>query len=199
MDNTFVTGGTTYFTGLETGKSHLFGNGTPTESNYVEVPGIDRYYGEISGYQPVAGGSVDIELKRAVFGVKFIITGMSKGVGNLTISCPGVTTTTSQNGETDAVIRCFSDLRSCWQNDQATLPINVSYAMNDSEWVGDDGTLSWTQDVIFKRNYLTTITVNVSFPKGKVEFNLEETLLNENVINLGIGNNGFIDVVVNPN
>lgn len=198
LENTFVTGGATYFTGLESGNAHLIGGGTPTESNYSSVPGIDRYYGEVSDYRPVAGGSVNIDLKRVVYGVKFVITGMSEGVGNLTVECPGVTVTSDRNGETDAVIRCFSDIKSCWQEDLVTMPVTVKYEMNGLEWVGEDGDLVWTQDVAFKRNYLTTITVNVTFPKGKVEFGLEETLLDENEINLGIGNNGFIDIVVNP-
>lgn len=199
MDNVFVTGGETYLTGLASGDAHIFGCGTPTDQNFTAVPALDRYYGEISDYQPVVGGTVDIELKRAVYGVKFVVTGMAENVGNLTITCPGVTSTTSNNGETEPVIRCFNDLFTAWDDDQVTLPVNVTYAMNGLEWVGDDSDLSWDQDIVFKRNYLTTITVNVTFPKGKVEFNLEETLLNENEIDLGIGDNGFIDINVNPN
>lgn len=199
MDNVFVTGGETYLTGLASGNAHVAGCGTPTDQNFTQTPALDRYYGETSGYQPVAGGSVNIELERAVYGVKFVVTGMVENIGNLTITCPGVTSTTSKNGESEPVIRCFNDQYTAWKDDQVTLPVNVKYAMNGLEWVGDDSDLSWDQDIVFKRNYLTTITVNVTFPKGKVEFNLEETLLNENEIDLGIGENGFIDINVNPN
>lgn len=198
LDNKFVTGGSVYLTGLASGNAHLIGGGAPTETNYETTPGLDRYYGETTNYQPITGGSVDITLKRAVYGVKFIVNGMSDGIGYLSVSCPGVSLRTSKNCETDAVVRSFDNLRTCWSSGQATLPVNISYSMKGLEWVGDDGSLEWNENVVFKRNYLTTVTINVSFPKGKIEFNLEETLLDENEIDLGIGNNGFIDIVVNP-
>lgn len=196
--NEFITGGTNCLTGLESGSAHIAGGGTPTDNNFIETPQIERYYGEISNYQPITGGTVNIELKRVIFGAKFIITGMVDNVGELTVSCPGASFITKNNGETESIIRSFANLRDCWLNDQSTMPVEVLYSMKGSEWVGKEGDLSWSQNIVFKRNYLTTITINISFPKGKIEFNLEETLIDDNDIDIGIGDHGFIEIVVNP-
>lgn len=63
----------------QAGLSGLEGGYTYLTANWYNRPNTDRYYGVISGFQPTANSTINIEMKRTVFGVKFIAAGLTEG------------------------------------------------------------------------------------------------------------------------
>lgn len=123
-------------------------------------PNVDRYYGEVSNYTPSENGKVSINMKRVAFGVKIISEGLTEGSLKITLEdAPDMfiiyPTTDSQD------IFTFKNVYpkgNTWTADDysETIPVSVS-------WEKADGALVplVTQDITFKRNKLTTITVKV--------------------------------------
>jgi len=54
------------------GITHLKSVSNPTSSNAVDYASVNRFYGETDQYVPVVNGTVEIYLKRVVFGAKFV-------------------------------------------------------------------------------------------------------------------------------
>ena len=200
VTNSFVNSSTVYLSGLLSGSAHLKGlSYTPTKTNATNYPSIDRFYGVVSGYVPVENGVVSIPLKRMVFGLKYSVSGMVDGCGTIEITNPTDTYSFVTNGDSDERLYSFYDIKSAYDADQGDITLNVKYIMNDSTWAGYLSSNEWNQTVTVKRNYLTTLSIALDFPKGTISFNTEETLIDDNNINIGIGSGGFIDVIVDPN
>lgn len=133
-----------------------------TNTENVHIPNVERYYGELTAYIPVESKSVSINMKRVSFGVKVITEGLTEG--KITISLKG--------GEPIYIIHPGTEV-----NDMFTFQNTNSY-LDPMSWTKDDYTetisvsMTWektdgalvplvTQDITFKRNKLTTITVKV--------------------------------------
>jgi len=194
LGNKFVLG-TTKLTGLQSGNAHLKGT-TPTTSNYVKMPSIARYYGETMDYIPTKNGKVTIALKRTVFGARFIIKGIQED-GALSASCGDLwSKTSSQDDEGVEMMYSYSDVYDCWKNEShQTYTVKASYTTTRGEkW-------DWDKNVTFKRNVMTTVTINVNVDHyllyGSIGFS-EEPLNGENYIDLGINGDGIIDTPVEP-
>lgn len=131
------------------------------ECRHFFVPNTDRYYGEISGYKPIEEGKVSINMKRVVFGVKFIAEGLTEG--RLKICIKDAPELYIKYGETEVEdIFTFQNSNSTstlgWTQDSYTETIPVSIY-----WEKADGAIVplVSQDVTFKRKTLTTITIKV--------------------------------------
>lgn len=130
------------------------------ENTTFSRPNMDRYHGELNGYIPSENSQVLVEMKRVVFGVKIIAIGLTEGelltsienAPQLAIVYPASETTeiisfTNAPGKTD------------WTHDDYTETAPVSFS-----WKKSDGNIIplLTQNITFKRNRQTIITVIVS-------------------------------------
>lgn len=128
----------------------------------VERPNMDRYYGEVIGYSPLENGAVSINMKRVVFGVKIITDGLTEGILKITLKDSPDMVIQYPNTEIQDIFT-FSNSGSygnfnAWTSDDytETIPLSVSWGKADGATVP-----LVTQDITFKRNKLTTITVKV--------------------------------------
>lgn len=197
LENKFITGTTTYLSGLGSGKAIL----KKGDASYASVsnPSIERYYGEVAEYTPVKNGTVNIPLKKTYFGSKLVVKGDLDGM--VTVTCKIGSTqiwsvnTTEELGE-EGSIYSYSDVYDCWENESnLSATITMTYDSNR----GDYWDLSNSKTITFKRNVMTTITVNVTPDYSSGSFNVsEEELEEENYIDFGINDEGELDITVNP-
>ena len=196
IGNKFIIGTTTYLSGIKKGNAHLASVATPSTSNSNAYASVNRFYGETTDYEPTDGGQVTIELKRVVFGAKFVITGVQEGT--LEASCGSFwSKTTTVDDEGTAVIYSYPDVYDCWLN-ESNLTETVTLKFTSDR--GKLWDLSSTTTVTFKRNVLTTVNINVSPDLSSGTFTLTEEALEEdaNYIDLEINTDGVIDTPVNP-
>jgi len=196
LNNAFITGATTYLSGLGDGMAVL-----KTGDSYSSFlrPSIERYYGEVTDYTPVKNGTVNIPLKKTYFGSKLIVNGDLDGT--VTVTCKigydqlwSINTTEEYQGK--ETIYSYNDVDGCWLNENnISATITLSYDSNR----GDYWDLSSSKTVTFKRNVLTTITVNVNPDYSSGAFQVaEEELDEENYIDFGINDEGELDITITP-
>ena len=189
-----------YLSGIALGAATVKSNSAGYEDK--EMPSIQRYYGEVSGYMPVSDGVVTIPLKKTVFGVRIIIDNVPEG--RLNADCvinsnsekilSGVST--SKSYDSGAIIYSFPDVRDCWEN-QTALEATVNWNFTSSAF--DQWNQKGTKKVSFKRNTLTTITVSCTpdNSSGPVSIN-EESIGEDNIIYLYCKSGGEIVIGVEP-
>ncbi len=199
LSNSFVYG-TDYLSGITSGAATVKSSLTGYEDK--EMPSIQRYYGEVSGYKPVSGGVVKVPLKKTVFGIRIIIDKVPEG--QLNADCvinsnsekilSGVSK--SKLYDSGAIIYSFPDVRDCWENETA---LDATVNWNFTSSVFDQWNQNGTEKVSFKRNTLTTITVSCTpdNSSGSVGIN-EETIGEDNNIYLYLNSDGVIVVGVDP-
>ena len=199
IGNEFVLG-TAYLNGLTGSDAHIAGGATPTTSNATtQSPNINRFYGVLDEYVPVQGGVANIYLKRMVFGAKLVINGVEDGTVAVSGLWGGLNQTVTEDYEGTATIYTVPSITDCWGSEEEytfTKTVSLKYTSNR----GTAWDLYNTLDVTFKRNTLTTITINVSPDLASGDITLtEEEMGDDNVIDLEIDTNGVINTPVNPN
>jgi hypothetical protein len=171
------------------------------ESYSLQTHKLDRYYGELTDYEPTKNGTADINLYRVSFGVKFIITGLVDD-GTLSIRCrmwrnsskeTFLSLTTTDNMESETSIFTFPYIDDCWtRKDDYSQDGEVELYYTSNR--GPAWDKSFTKDVYWKRNILSTITINVSPDLSNASVSItEETPDEDNEINVGINDNGTIE------
>lgn len=195
LTNSFLYG-TTYLSGIQSGAATIKSESSGYEDQIM--PSIQRYYGEVSGYTPVQGGTVEIPLKKTVFGARLIIDTVPHG--QLSASCVLNTNSytildgyaTDHIYDSGAKLYSFPTVRNC-----STLTATVNWTFHASFSQYDQ---SGSETITFKRNTLTTITVSVTpdYSTGIIGIN-EEGMREDNNINLYINSSGLIDILVEPN
>lgn len=197
LENKFYTGVSTKLSGLYKGKAVLKSGDASYTS--VDYPSLERYYGEVTGYTPVKDGVVNIPLKKTYFGNKLKVKG--KLDGKVTVTCKIGSTevwskSTTNEMEEKGTIYSYYDVYDCWKNESnLTATITMSYNSNR----GDYWDLSNSKTITFKRNVMTTITINVNPDYSSGAFSvLEEEMDEDNYIDFGINDEGELDVTVNP-
>lgn len=171
-----------------------------TGMGVLDRPNIDRYYGELVDFTPAENKSAFINMKRVVFGAKFIAEGLQDG--KLIISISGAPSLEIQYPETEVSdIFSFKNVYPngiTWTNDNYTETVQVSIS-----WEKADGALVplVTQDITFKRNTLTTVTVkvkDVSVNSG-VDISEDKTPMTDgDKITIEAGSGTDTDVTPNP-
>lgn len=190
VENKFVYGTDTYLNGLGSGSAHLASVTSPSSSNATSIPSVNRFYGERDNYSPKSNDRVTIEMKRTVFGAKFVITGVTEGSVSVTSSFWNKTT--SADFTSDDLIYCYNDVYNCWLNEpNLEYTISINYH-SDS---GKELFYSGSQTVTFKRNVMTTVYINFDPDTFTIT---EEPLDEDNNIDIGLNANGLIDVIVDP-
>jgi hypothetical protein len=169
------------------------------ENKIFSRPNIDRYYGEYLDYVPTDGGSVSIKMKRVVFGAKFIAEGLIDGQLDITIDDAPTISIISGTAYEVQEIFTFSNgnYNYKWTQDDYYEIIPVSIL-----WKKTDGAIIplVSQDITFKRNKLTTITVKVkdnSINNG-VDVSQENTPMGDGG-NITIDTSNGTDTGVTPN
>lgn len=193
-----------YLSGIGSGGVHLKGTSSSPSSSYVtNYASVNRFYGETDQYTPVPNGTVEIYLKRVVFGARFVVNGVQEGSVKVTCGSFFNRTYTGDNAGTETIYT-FEDPYACWNWEQShsdpysyvpTVSINYTSDRGGSLW-----NLSNSQTVTFKRNVMTTVTINLTPDLSGAYFTLtEEPMGADNDINIGINGNTLIDITVNPN
>ena len=124
-------------------------------------PNVVRFYGELVDYVPSEGANAKIDMKRTVFGAKFIAGGELAVDGKLEIliaEAPKMELTLTEGDDEISDIFTFDDVRGAWAKDDYSENVNVTL-----NWVRADGVVSplGTHKVTFKRNTTTIVEVNI--------------------------------------
>lgn len=150
--------GTTYFAEL---------------SGSLDHPNIMRYYGEVTDYVPTANGSVSINMKKVVFGAKFITEGFTEGTLYIKLKDAPTLQLVFPQTEVEDIFTFKNEYPSGnrWTADTYTENILVSIS-----WQKNDGAIVplINQEVTFKRNIKTTITVKVNDSSVNQGLNITE-------------------------
>jgi hypothetical protein len=195
IGNAFIIGTSTYFTGLGSGNTHIASTASPSTSNYVKYPKVNRFYGVTRGYTPVPNGTIDIYLKRVVFGAKFVVSGVQEGKLSLSAGEFYSATYSKDDAGTDTIYT-FPNVSDVYSND---LPLVATISLNYDSNRGSLWDLSTSQSVQFKRNVMTTVNINLNPDLSGASLSItEEELSEENIIDLGLNTDGLIDTVVKP-
>ncbi|WP_455499436.1 hypothetical protein [Butyricimonas virosa] len=170
------------------------------EFKYYLRPNIDRFYGKINEYIPEEEGEISIDMKRVVFGAKYIAENLTEG--KIIIEMPGSPTLYIECGVNNEIEEIFTFSNEgyigilYWDSDDyfETIPVTIS-------WEKADGAIVplVSQDITFKRKTLTTITIKVkdSSVNNGVEINQEggDLIAGDNItLESGTG----VDNPVNP-
>lgn len=170
-----------------------------SSSKIFSIPNTDRYYGETKDYSPIENGNVSINMKRVVFGTKFIADGLNEG--KLIIRLKEAPELYIENGTTE-VEEIFTfknaniDILDWTKDDYTeTIPLSIS-------WEKADGAIVplINKDITFKRKTLSTITIKVkdSSVNNGVEINQEsgDLIAGDNIT---IASGTGTDTPVDPN
>lgn len=195
LNNKFIIGTGVSLTGMSSGDAHIASTTSPSTSNATKNASVNRFYGETDNYEPIPNGTIDVYLKRVVFGAKFVVSGVKEG--KLTVTCGDFfkQTFTRDNIGTEKIYS-FTDTYTCWKK-ETPMVVTISFA-----YTSDRGTI-WnitkSQDIQFKRNIMTTVNIALNPDLSGGLFDLsEEPLDSDNDINMGINTDGLIDINVNP-
>lgn len=158
LGNKFVYSNDWHFECLQYGR---LATGKTTYSKYPR--GVDRYYGEVSGYTAVGNGSLSIPLKRVSFGLTLSVNGITDGNVTITIANSDQTlannTGIAQDTQFGTTTWSFFDLKSAWlYADNYTENFTVGVVWNRG--VGVTQNLG-TKTIQFKRNAVNHVHVNL--------------------------------------
>ena len=195
ITNEFTLGTSTYLSGIGSGKVHLSSQTSPSSSNATSYASVNRFYGESDTYTPTVGGSVTIALKRVIFGAKFIINGVEGGT--VTASCGDFWShSTTSDYEGTETIYSFVDSHDAWLNET---PLEATLSLNYDSNKGSAWDLTNSETISFKRNVMTTVTINVSPDLSSASFSItEEEFGEDNNIYIGIDGDTIVETEVNP-
>lgn len=190
VNNKFILGTDAYLSGIYSGDAHIASTTSPSTSNATKNASVNRFYGQTDKYVPVHNGVIDVYLKRAVFGAKFVVTGLEEGTLNVTCG-DFCNKTYYRDNEGNEAIYTLTDLRT----DKLTTKANITYtSVRGTQW-----DLTQSLDITFKRNVMTTVNIKLNPDLSGGLFDLtEEEMDEDNDINMGINADGLIDVIVNP-
>lgn len=167
LENKFVYDSGKEMDGLDDGYTNL------GPSGYFDHPNTMRYYGEVTDYVPTANGSVSINMKKVVFGAKFITEGFTEGTLYIKLKDAPTLQLVFPQTEVEDIFTFKNEYPSGnrWTADTYTETILVSIS-----WQKNDGAIVplINQEVTFKRNIKTTITVKVNDSSVNQGLNITE-------------------------
>lgn len=136
--------------------------------NDHDYSSVDRYYGEYDNYIPQEGGTVNIELKHTVFGIKTIVQGIPDGSVSITIKNNIKTffskSDISSDFQDDGVIYECGNIYDAWQYaDNYTENVTVSGVWTRGVGVEQD---LGSKEIQIKRNVMNVIRITLSADDG---------------------------------
>ncbi|NLI71533.1 MAG: hypothetical protein GX361_02225 [Bacteroidales bacterium] len=168
LSNKFEYNNYYFFQSLDKGRSCFKGY------SYYYYPLTDRYYGELSDYEPTNDGSLSIELKHVVFGLKYTISGITDG--SVRFICKNKDVTFFDNSgivsnfESEPQIRTFENVYDSWlYADNYTENVTVQVI-----WTRDVGVVQdlGSKVVQVKRNAMNVIRVKLGADDGSSTFGI---------------------------
>lgn len=201
LNNKFIIGDNYLFDGIAKGYSNfvtnILENGyeNGTSSSY---PQIDRYYGETTDYVPQKDGSVTIDLKRTVFGAKFIVEGLVDGTLNISDYNGAFNNVKiTQDALTNEAIYTFSDVKAAWQKNDYSQTFTVTLTWNRSNGVSQK---LEDQQITFKRNVMTEVKINLNGTASDsgIGINKDDTAMSKENVNINVSGGDQTDTDVNP-
>lgn len=159
----------------QAGLSGLEGGTTSLTANSYNRPNTDRYYGEILGFQPTTNSTINIEMKRTVFGVKFIAEGLTEG--NLKIEmdyAPELYINSTEAKHEIEDIFTFYNVAMAFSKENYSEDIKTSIY-----WEKADGTevpIAVNYTLTFTRKMMHTVRINLAGTSTKGESPISITL-----------------------
>lgn len=193
IENRFIIGDNSAFSGLGSGSATM-GDGDYYGWHFYPV---DRYYGELTDYEPTADGVVSIDLKRCVFGIQFDISGITDG--SVEISGNVRPKRVTEDTTLDEMICSFEYIKECWENTLST----DDYSEKLEIWIlwhrGNGITQYFEDNIMVKRNVMTEVRIQLkgnTINNGmEMTFENSEDMGRENV-DIIIDADGIVDTPV---
>ena len=165
------------------------GYSTMSDGTLTSYPEVDRFYGEVDNYIPQEGGTLTIDMKRAAFGLKCQVSGISDGSVHVKVANDSRTffenETITDNTMSADQIFTFASVRDAWlYADNYTEKLNVTV-----DWLRGIGVTEnlGTVQVSVKRNAMNVIRINLGAvdASSRMSINVEEdTFVNSNSIDV---------------
>jgi hypothetical protein len=163
-----------HFNGLSSGASVL-SNAFASLTNATrfddatDYPQIDRFYGKLYGYRPTVNGTVEINMKRTAFGIKYKVLEIpdgtvevyctpGDGTGVIGIGWPfGRAWGLGANSETPGAIYTLHDIEAAWNGSSSPefILVNVQWERNGLAFLG-------CSEVTVKRNAMNVIRISLN-------------------------------------
>lgn len=188
LDNKFIVSTTTddHLTEIKYGQSTVKNGESSTTKSY---PRTIRQYGELAGYKPTEGETPIINMKRTVFGAKFVITPPADG--SLQVSVNDLLNTTVKADDSEfnqEAIYSFNNVYKCWQQQEdMTQTFDLKLTWNRA----NGATQTYSKMLTMKRNVMTTVNISASGSAGdsSVGVNEENAAMSNATVNVSF--NGF--------
>lgn len=167
LGSNFTLDKTRFLTFIGDGDTNLMGNDS---LKVFRRPPTDRYYG-ILNYDPPQFSSLTIPMKRAVFGVKYVVNGLKSGKLRIQLEgSPEVQIKSSDPEKSIQQIHTFSCV-SCGLSD-----IYTEKVLADLFWEKEDGSLQRIalEYIVFKRKTLTTINITMPNDGENVRLSIDK-------------------------
>ena len=173
------------------------------EDNYG-CPILDRYYGEVTDYEPVENGKIAVDLYRGVFGARVNVAGLEEGVLNFRmLSAPEIVMSADSLYTPDDIYQLsnFTDVvyfveRGEEQTEYIELTVIWTNAAGDRTVNIYDGGFYATR---LKRTIFNVTLRQGAMNPGDVEFNIvQEDITDGETIDLEGTINGGEDVEITP-
>lgn len=158
---------------------------------------------------PREGGIVNIELKRCVFGAKFVVTGVSDGTFRFSVKDKQSKSSESlfyQSGiKADTTykenIYTYRNVYECWQNSIVENDYSQDFTL-EMTWERGNGVTQELdpQTITFKRNVLTTVNIrlNGGDTNNSLNMDIEDTEMKEENTDLDIDAGDMTDTPIDP-
>lgn len=136
-----------------------------TYNEAFSMPILDRYYGQNMNYSPTENGSINIDLRRIIVGIKFNITGLTTGKLNISINgAPEITIHSDSVYSPDNIYQM--ELRYDWNRED----LQAGAVIEDKrsvyiDWVNDAGNREvriYSSSVPLIRLQRTTVNVSLN-------------------------------------
>lgn len=171
-----------------------------SDFKFTTRPKMDRFYGELAGYTPNVNGKVNINLKRTVFALKFVVTPPSDGTLNISsynIIRSGINVSSNDDIFETESLYTFYSVYECWKAENYSESITIVLIWKRANGV----TQRFEKTITVKRNVLTTvnISVNGSTADASIGFNEESTPMGNESVDVNFDGGSLEDNDVKPN
>lgn len=161
LENKFISSPTAYYglSYLYRGEANVMKDGNMMGMSY---PRLDRYYGELNDYAPSSNEKITINLKRTVFGLKFVVVPPLEGT--LVITQYGnerdefARVSAGEETYESESIYTIKGINLCMMDPDYEEPLTFKIAWNKP----NSTTQTFNKTIAVKRNVMTTINVDMT-------------------------------------
>lgn len=166
LENQFILSSTQNFDYLVDGSAKGWVNLTATDS--IRCPRLYRYYALVDNFDPSTSESVNIDLRRSVFGLHLVIAPPSDGTISLTYLFREANVSAGDEAYDHEAVYSFNQIsRACTEGYSGNFPFALT-------WTRADGTqIVKSTSITLKRNVMTTLNVSVE-GKDPTGFHISE-------------------------